>query len=239
MIHLPAMARAAGVILDLEDFAQISAAVPLMAKVYPNGLADVNHFHAAGGLAYMIGELLEAGLLHPDTVTVAGDGLHLYTREPQVREGRLHYADGPKATLNDRILRPARDPFQSTGGLQRLSGNLGTRGDQKLGRPGRPAGDRGARPRIPQPRGAESGDQGRRYHFGHRGGGALSGPQSQWHARVAQLDAASGELAGQGPARGAVTDGRMSGASGKVPAAIHVSPEAPRAGRSPGCGMGM
>ena len=96
MIHLVAMARAAGVILDCADFADISAATPLMARVYPNGLADVNHFHAAGGLGYMIGELLDAGLLHPDTQTVAGTGLAHYTREPKLADGALTWEDGAR-----------------------------------------------------------------------------------------------------------------------------------------------
>jgi phosphogluconate dehydratase len=125
VIHLPAMARAAGVVLDLQDFADLSARVPLMAKVYPNGLADVNDFHAAGGLQFMIGELLDAGLLHEDVRTVAGDGLHLYAREPRLQDGRLLWADGPRQSENDRILRPATDPFQPQGGLVQLAGNLG------------------------------------------------------------------------------------------------------------------
>ncbi len=125
VIHLPAMARAAGVILDIEDFADLSGVVPLMAKVYPNGLADVNHFHAAGGLAYLIGELLAARLLHDDTRTVAGDGLARYASEPRLSEGRLVWAEGPRESHNDKIVRPAGDPFQPTGGLKELSGNLG------------------------------------------------------------------------------------------------------------------
>src|SRR6185436_2174051 len=126
LIHLIAMARAAGVLLDWEDFADLSDATPLMARVYPNGLADVNHFHAAGGLGYMIGSLLDAGLLHDDTRTVAGDGLGRYTREPKLIEGDLVWTDGAGASLNDKILRPASDPFQPTGGVRRLAGNLGT-----------------------------------------------------------------------------------------------------------------
>jgi phosphogluconate dehydratase len=97
VIHLVAMARAAGIHLDCADFADLSAATPLMARVYPNGLADVNHFHAAGGLAYVIGELLDAGLLHPDTKTVVGEGLADYTREPRLDGDRITYADGPRA----------------------------------------------------------------------------------------------------------------------------------------------
>ena len=125
VLHLPAMARAAGVLLDIEDFNDLSAATPLMARVYPNGLADVNHFHAAGGLAFMIGDLLDHGLLHADTKTVAGDGLALYASEPKLADGKLVQSDGPAVTLNDKILRPASDPFQKTGGLRSLSGNLG------------------------------------------------------------------------------------------------------------------
>lgn len=113
VIHLPAMARAAGIILDLQDFSDLSAVTPLMAKVYPNGLADVNHFHAAGGLGYMIGELLNAGLLHDDVKTVAGDGLNLYTQEPKLDAGRVTYAKGAGESLNTKILRPAADPFQN------------------------------------------------------------------------------------------------------------------------------
>ena len=100
------MARAAGVLLDWEDFAELSDATPLMARVYPNGLADVNHFHAAGGLGYMIGELLDAGLLHDDTRTVAGDGLGRYTQEPKLIDGALVWTEGAGASLNDKILRP-------------------------------------------------------------------------------------------------------------------------------------
>jgi phosphogluconate dehydratase len=125
VLHLPAMARAAGIELALEDFAEISEAVPLMAKVYPNGLADVNHFHAAGGLGFMIGELLEAGLLHDDVSTIAGDGLKRYAQEPKLRDGALVWEDGAGETLNDRILRPITSAFQPSGGLKQLSGNLG------------------------------------------------------------------------------------------------------------------
>ncbi len=125
VLHLPAMARASGVILDLQDFADLSEAVPLMAKVYPNGLADVNHFHAAGGLQFLIGQLLDAGLLHPDAKTISGDGLAAYRQEPVLDDGRLTWRDGPKASLNEKIVRPATDPFAPQGGLKQLTGNLG------------------------------------------------------------------------------------------------------------------
>ena len=125
VLHLPAMARAAGIVLELRDFHDLAQAVPLLARVYPNGLADVNHFHAAGGLAFLIGQLLDAGLLHPDVHTIVGTGLDRYAREPRLTENGLTWVDGPTASLNDRILRPAADPFAASGGLHILSGNLG------------------------------------------------------------------------------------------------------------------
>ncbi len=226
VMHLPAMARAAGIDLTMEDFSDISAIVPLMAKVYPNGLADVNHFHAAGGLAFMIGELLEAGLLHPDVRTVAGDGLALYTREPGLKDGVLHYGDGPKTSLNDRILRPASEPFQSTGGLKELRGNLG-RGVIKssavapeyhvIEAPARIFDDQEAVKEAFK-RGEFTADTVVVVRF--------QGPQANGMPELHSLTPTLSVLLGRGIRVALVTDGRMSGASGKVPAAIHVSPEA-------------
>nr|HPQ96271.1 phosphogluconate dehydratase [Thiolinea sp.] len=126
VMHLSAMARAAGLIIKPEDFAELSAVTPLMARVYPNGSADVNHFHAAGGLQFVIRELLEAGLLHEDVLTVAGPGLGLYTQETRLdTEGRAHWQDGAGHSHDPDILRPFADPFQASGGLVRLQGNLG------------------------------------------------------------------------------------------------------------------
>ena len=113
-------------ILEPQDFAEISQIVPLLAKVYPNGLADVNHFHAAGGLPYLIDQLLDAGLLHEDVMTIMGPGLHNFTRQAVLTEGTVGYAPAPKQSLNDKILRPVSDPFQASGGLQNLTGNLGS-----------------------------------------------------------------------------------------------------------------
>ncbi len=226
VIHLPAMARAAGVILDLEDFADISAATPLMAKVYPNGMADVNHFHAAGGLAYMIGELLDAGLLHPDTKTVAGDGLALYTREPKLVDGRLAWAEGPARTLNDRILRPAASPFQPEGGLKQLTGNLG-RGVIKISAvaPDRHVIEAPARVFHDQE------DVKRAFRAGEFTSDTVvvvrfQGPRANGMPELHSLTPTLAVLQDRGLRVALVTDGRMSGASGKVPAAIHVCPEA-------------
>ncbi|MBU9696332.1 phosphogluconate dehydratase [Rhodobacteraceae bacterium HSP-20] len=230
VLHLPAMARASGVILDLQDFADISETVPLMAKVYPNGLADVNHFHAAGGLSYMIGQLLDAGLLHPDAKTVAGDGLSLYRQEPKLRDGKLHWEDGANATLNDKILRPATDPFQPTGGLKQLTGNLG-RGVIKVSAvaPDRHVIEAPARIFHDQDsvkaafkRGEFTSDTVVVVRF--------QGPQANGMPELHSLTPTLSVLQERGLKVALVTDGRMSGASGKVPAAIHVSPEAASGG---------
>lgn len=226
VIHLPAMARAAGVILDLQDFSDISAVVPLMAKVYPNGLADVNHFHAAGGLAYMIGQLLDAGLLHDDVKTVAGDGLTLYRQEPKLAEGRVTYTPGPGATLNDKILRPAADPFQPTGGLVQLTGNLGRAvikvsavapDRHVIEAPARIFHDQDAVKQAAK-KGEITSDTIVVVRF--------QGPKANGMPELHSLTPTLANLQDKGLRVALVTDGRMSGASGKVPAAIHVCPEA-------------
>ena len=226
VLHLPAMARASGVLLELQDFADISAVVPLMAKVYPNGLADVNHFHAAGGLAYMIGELLDAGLLHPDAKTILGEGLGQYRREPTLQTGSLTWADGPTTTLNDRILRPASNPFAATGGLKQLDGNLGC-GVIKVSAvaPERHIVEAPARIFHDQE------DVKRAFKAGEFTTDTIvvvrfQGPQANGMPELHSLTPTLSVLQERGLKVALVTDGRMSGASGKVPAAIHVSPEA-------------
>jgi phosphogluconate dehydratase len=226
VLHLPAMARAAGILLDLEDFAALSDAVPLMARVYPNGLADVNHFHAAGGLAFMIGELLSAGLLHEDVRTVAGGGLSRYAQEPTLRGGTLAWAEGPRESLNDKVLRPAADPFQPSGGLKQLAGNLG-RGVMKVSAvaPERHVIEAPARIFASQDevkaafrQGAFTADCVVVVRF--------QGPRANGMPELHSLTPTLSVLQDRGLKVALVTDGRMSGASGKVPAAIHVSPEA-------------
>jgi phosphogluconate dehydratase len=226
VLHLPAMAHAAGIVLELEDFGDISAAVPLMAKVYPNGLADVNHFHAAGGLGFMIGQLLEAGLLHADVKTIAGDGLALYAQEPKLRDGKLVWEDGTANSLNDRILRPAADPFAVTGGLTQLSGNLG-RGVIKVSAvaPERHVVEAPCRIFHNQ------GDVKEAFKRGEFTSDCVvvvrfQGPQANGMPELHSLTPTLTVLQDRGLKVALVTDGRMSGASGKVPAAIHVSPEA-------------
>ena len=230
VMHLPAMARAAGIALELEDFADIAAIVPLMAKVYPNGLADVNHFHAAGGLAYMIGDLIEAGLLHEDVRTVAGDGLRRYTEEPVLKDGALAWREGPTETANDKILRPVRDPFQPTGGLMELTGNLGRAvikvsavapEHRVIEAPARLFSDQ-EEVKAAFQRDEFTSDTVVIVRF--------QGPRANGMPELHSLTPVLSVLLGRGLKVALVTDGRMSGASGKVPAAIHVSPEAASGG---------
>ena len=226
VLHLPAMARAAGVILDLEDFNDLSETVPLMARVYPNGLADVNHFHAAGGLGFMIGQLLDAGLLHPDVKTITGGGLDQYAHEPKLRDGRIEWVEGARDSLNDRILRPASNPFAPTGGLKQLAGNLG-RGVIKVSAvaPERHVIEAPARVFADQEdvkaafkRGEFTQDTIVVVRF--------QGPKANGMPELHSLTPTLAVLQDRGLKVALVTDGRMSGASGKVPAAIHISPEA-------------
>ncbi|TVP95598.1 MAG: phosphogluconate dehydratase [Roseinatronobacter sp.] len=230
VLHLPAMARAAGIELALEDFAEISEAVPLMAKVYPNGLADVNHFHAAGGLGYMIGELLEAGLLHDDVCTIAGDGLARYAQEPKLRDGALVWEDGAGETLNDRILRPAASAFQPSGGLKQLDGNLG-QGVIKVSAvdPSRHVIE--ARARIFHDQvSVKTAFQAGEFTEDTIVVVRFQGPAANGMPELHSLTPILAVLQDRGLKVALVTDGRMSGASGKVPAAIHVAPEAAKGG---------
>ena len=226
VIHLVAMARAAGVILELSDFAEISAATPLMARVYPNGLADVNHFHAAGGLGYMIGELLDAGLMHENAKTVLGDGLSLYTKEPKLKDGALVFEEGTRESLNEKILRPVKDPFQSTGGLVELKGNLG-QGVMKASAvaPERHVVEAPARVFHSQD------DVKKAFQNNEFQGDTVvvvrfQGPKANGMPELHALTPVLAVLQDRGYKVALVTDGRMSGASGKVPSCIHVAPEA-------------
>ena len=226
LIHLIAMARAGGIVLDWQDFSDISAVVPLVARVYPNGLADVNHFHAAGGLGYCIGTLLEDGLLHPDTLTVAGRGLQHYTQEPKLIDGQLVWQEGAGHSLNEKIVRPANDPFQPTGGLSRLTGNLGTAvmkvsavapEHQVVEAPVRVFHDQDE-VKAAFKAGEFTDDVIVVVRF--------QGPKANGMPELHSLTPILSILQGRGQKVALVTDGRMSGASGKVPAAIHVCPEA-------------
>ncbi|KGJ04041.1 6-phosphogluconate dehydratase [Paracoccus halophilus] len=230
VLHLPAMARAAGVILDLEDFHDLSENVPLMARVYPNGLADVNHFHAAGGLGFMIGQLLEAGLLHEDVRTIAGGGLEQYVTEPKLQNGRVEWVAGARETLNDKILRPARDPFAATGGLKQLAGNLG-RGVIKVSAvaPERHVIEAPARIFADQEE-VKAAFKAGEFNQDTIVVVRFQGPSANGMPELHSLTPTLAVLQDRGLRVALVTDGRMSGASGKVPAAIHISPEAANGG---------
>jgi phosphogluconate dehydratase len=230
VLHLPAMARAAGILLDLDDFDAVSDVVPLLAKVYPNGLADVNHFHAAGGLGFLIGQLLDAGLLHPDARTIAGDGLARYRQEPKLIAGQLVWQDGPTESLNAKIVRSAAVPFAASGGLRQLAGNLG-RGVIKVSSV--PA----DRLLIEAPARVFATQEAVKAAF-QRGEFTsdvvvvvrFQGPRANGMPELHGLTPVLAVLQDRGLRVALVTDGRMSGASGKVPAAIHVCPEAVEGG---------
>ncbi|MVO18064.1 phosphogluconate dehydratase [Parasedimentitalea huanghaiensis] len=226
LIHLIAMARAGGIILDWQDFSDLSEVVPLLARVYPNGLADVNHFHAAGGLGYMIGEMLANGLLHPDTKTVAGDGLSNYVTEPFLTDDGLEWRSGTGQSLNEGICRPVSDPFQPTGGLSRLTGSLGT-AVMKISAVAEEHRIVEAPVRIFH----DQDDAKAAFKAGEFTGDVIivvrfQGPKANGMPELHSLTPMLSIMQGRGQKVALVTDGRMSGASGKVPAAIHVVPEA-------------
>ncbi len=225
-LHLVAMARAAGVQFTWDDFDALSSVTPLIARVYPNGSEDVNAFHAAGGMGFVIRELLGAGLAHDDVLTVAGPGLRRYTREPWLENDSLAWRDGPARSLNHDILRPVADPFDHHGGLRLLCGNLG-RAIAKVSsvKPER---------RIVEAPCVVFDDQDALTAAFQRGDlnrdlvavVRFQGPRANGMPELHYLTPALGVLMDRGFNVALVTDGRMSGASGKVPAALHVTPEA-------------
>ena len=229
-LHLVAMARAAGIVIDWQDFDELSKVTPLLARVYPNGSEDVNAFHAAGGMAFVVRQLLDAGLAHEDVTTVAGSGLRLYQQEPFLEDGRLVWREGPTQSLNRDILRPADDPFQPEGGIRLLTGGLGRAviktsavKDENL---------------IVEAPALVFQDQDELLEAHKRGElnrdfiavVRFQGPTANGMPELHSLTPVLGVLQDKGFKVALVTDGRMSGASGKVPAAIHVSPEAAHGG---------
>jgi phosphogluconate dehydratase len=225
-LHLVAIARAAGMRVDWDDFADLSEIVPLLARIYPNGGADVNHFHAAGGCGFLIRELLSSGLLHADTMTVMGNsGLESYTREPWLSENGLAWRAAPATTADTDVLRPMHDPFGADGGLKVLRGNLG-RAVIKTS---------AVQPqhRVIEAPAAVFDDQ--EAVIAAYKAGALSrdcivvvryqGPRANGMPELHQLTPTLSSLQSKGHKVALITDGRMSGASGAVPAAIHLTPE--------------
>ena len=230
LIHWVAVARAAGILIDWSDFDELSSVVPLLARVYPNGAADVNEFQAAGGPGYVIRELLHAGLMHGDVLTVAAEGLQAYTRVPQLQDAALRWRDLPEAagqpSTDPSVLRPAADPHAATGGLRLLSGRLG-RAVIKVSAvpPERHVVEAPAVVFDSQEslqKAFKAGELERDFVAVVR----FQGPQANGMPELHKLTPPLAVLQGKGYRVALVTDGRMSGASGKVPAAIHVSPEA-------------
>ena len=230
VIHLIAMARSAGIQLVQDDFATISDQVPLLARVYPNGLADVNHFHAAGGISLIINELLAAGLLHNDVQTIAGHGLDHYTSEPFLDGEVLAWRDGPEASQNRKILARIDEPFNRTGGLRVLKGNLGE-AIMKVSavKPELLCIEAGSRVFDSQESvkaAFRAGELDRDVVVVVRSQGPMANGMPELHGLTPMLSV----LLDRGFKVALLTDGRMSGASGKVPAVIHVSPEAEQGG---------
>jgi phosphogluconate dehydratase len=225
-LHLVAMAQAAGITLTWEDFDDLSQVTPLIARVYPNGSEDVNAFHAAGGMAFVVRQLIDAGLAHEDVTTVAGQGLRLYQREPFLEDGALTWREGSAKSLAHDILRPVDDPFDSEGGIRMLAGPLG-RAVAKIS---------AVKPdhrRIEAPAlcfddqeellaAFQRGELDRDFVAVVR----FQGPRANGMPELHSLTPTLSILLDRGRKVALVTDGRMSGASGKVSAAIHVTPEA-------------
>ncbi len=225
-IHIPAMARAAGILIDWQDLDELSAAVPLIARVYPNGSGDVNHFHAAGGMGYVIRELLDAGLAHRDVLTVAAGGMDAYADEPALDGDVLKWQPAPATSGDDEMLRPVATPFTADGGMRLVQGNLGratfktSAVDPALYTIEAPA-------RVFDTQEAVNAA----FKAGELNGDVVvvvrfQGPRANGMPELHKLTPPLGVLQDKGFKVALVTDGRMSGASGKVPAAIHVTPEA-------------
>jgi len=225
-LHLVAIAAAAGIRIDWSDFAELSAEVPLMAHVYPNGLADVNHFHAAGGLGYMMGQLLDAGLLHEDVQTILGKGLDNFRKEPVIDNGKLSWQSAPLKSLDEEILRPVDAPFNSEGGLRVVEGNVG-RAIVKVSAVEEKHYSVAAPARVfdSQEAFTESFNNGE-LEMDFVAVLACQGPRATGMPELHKLTPYLGVLQNRGFKVALLTDGRMSGASGKVLAAIQVTPEA-------------
>lgn len=225
-IHIPAIARAAGIKIDWQDLDELSAAVPLIARVYPNGAGDVNHFHAAGGIGFVIRTLLDGGMLHRDIMTVSGSDLSDYAREPLLQDETLIWRDSPAKSADETMLRPVTDPFQPDGGMRLVQGKLG-RATFKTSAVDKERWTIEAPCRVFDSQEAviaafKAGELDRDVVVVVR----FQGPRANGMPELHKLTPPLGVLQDRGFKVALVTDGRMSGASGKVPAAIHLTPEA-------------
>ena len=230
-MHLVAIANTAGIQLIWDDFSELSEVIPLIARVYPNGLADINHFTAAGGMGFLIHELLNAGFLHRDVQTIWGTGLDGYTKDATLdSDGKVKWQEGIKESADTKVLSPVSTPFQQTGGLKVLNGNLGksviktsavTPENQIIEAPARVFHSQEQVQKALKENLLE-GDLIAVVRF--------QGPKACGMPELHKLTPGLGILQDKGHKVALVTDGRMSGASGKVPAAIHVTPEAAEGG---------
>lgn len=229
-MHLVAVARAAGYIVNWDDFAQLSDATPLLTRIYPNGSADINHFTAAGGMSLLFKELLDSGVLHNDVTTICGQGLDQYTKEPVLRDGELEWQDGPSESLDKEVLATVSTPFKPDGGLSVLEGNLG-RGVMKTSALRDPV----CKITAPAVVFEDQFELDAAFQSGALNKDCIvvvrfQGPAAIGMPELHRLTPPLGVLQDRGYKVALVTDGRMSGASGKVPAAIHVTPEAFKGG---------
>ncbi|WP_218310590.1 phosphogluconate dehydratase [Alteromonas antoniana] len=229
-MHLIAVARSAGYIINWDDFSEISNAVPLLTRIYPNGSADINHFTAAGGMALLMKQLLDAGLLHNDVTTICGKGLDNYTKEPFLNDGVLEWRDGPTESLDKEVLAPVDTPFKPDGGLSVLQGNLG-RAVIKTSALRTPH----CHIKAPAVVFEDQFELDEAFKSGELDKDCIvvvrfQGPSAIGMPELHRLTPPLGVLQDRGFKVALVTDGRMSGASGKVPAAIHVTPEAFKGG---------
>jgi len=225
-IHIVAIAAAAGIKVDWQDFSDLSTAIPQLSRVYPNGTADVNHFHAAGGLGFVLSDMLDNGLLHADVNTILGHGLRHFCKEPRIEDGALAWAKPPSASLDEDVVRPCSKPFNAEGGLQLVAGNLG-RAIVKLS---------AVEPKYHSIEAPAKVFQSQQAFVDAFNDGELEqdfvavlscqGPRANGMPELHKLTPYLGVLQNRGFKVALITDGRMSGASGKVLAAIQVTPEA-------------
>lgn len=225
-LHLVAIANAAGIKITMDDFSQLSEVVPLLTQIYPNGLADINRFHAVGGTAYLARTLIENGYLHGDAKTISKNNtLKDYLFEPKLAQGQIDYHEGPDCSLDHNVLRCAKEPFDPTGGLKALKGNIGSAivktSAVKL-----------EHRKVVAP--AKVFDSQQQFNQAFKAGELyrdfiavvrFQGPKANGMPELHKLMSPLGALQDKGYKVAVITDGRMSGASGKVPSAIHLTPE--------------
>ena len=229
-IHLIAIAKSAGILINWEDMSDLSDVIPLLTRMYPNGAADVNHFHASGGMGFVIKTLLDNGLMHADVRTILGEGMYTYTKEAKIKEHKLVWEEGAEESLNESIIRSANNPFSANGGIKILTGNLGRSVIKTAA-----VSEENFLIEAPAIVFNEQIDLISAFKNGELEKDFIAvlpfqGPKQNGMPELHQLTPTLSILQKRGFKVALVTDGRMSGASGKVPAAIHLTPEASEGG---------